>query len=136
MNNEGDRDPSYSIQVLLAERIIPSGDNGALSSNTLDFYTCVAPLGLKSMVNPCFYTHAAPLGLRTFTRECYLWKELFRHGIMARSQSILPMLVRSSAIRLMSKEALKDFEKPSFEEKTRFHPHVLDVRVQCIARLV
>ncbi len=27
------------------------------------------------------------------------------------------------------KKALKDFEKPSFEEKTRFHPHILNVSV-------
>ena len=51
-----------------------------LSSNTLDFYTRVAPLGLGFFGIPVFYTHAAPLGLRTFTRECYLWKELFRPG--------------------------------------------------------
>ena len=55
-------------------------DNGTLSSNTLDFYTRVAPLGLGFFGIPVFYTHAAPLGLRTFTRECYLWKELFRQG--------------------------------------------------------
>ena len=51
-----------------------------LSSNTLDFYAHVAPLGLGFVRDSGFYTHAAPLGLRTFTRECYLWKELFRQG--------------------------------------------------------
>ena len=55
-------------------------DNSALSSNTLDFYTRVAPLGLGFLGIPVFYTPAAPLGLKTFTRECYLWKELFRQG--------------------------------------------------------
>ena len=51
-----------------------------LSSNTLDFYTRVAPLGLGFFGIPVFYTHAAPPGLRSFTRECYLWNELFRQG--------------------------------------------------------
>ena len=27
----------------------------------------------------------------------------------------------------MSKKVQRDFEKPSFEEKTRFHPHILDM---------
>ena len=36
-------------------------DNGALSSNTLDFYTRVAPLGLGFFGIPVFYTHAGSL---------------------------------------------------------------------------
>ena len=49
---------------------------------------------------------------------------------MVRYQSILRMLVRSSAIHCTfgscQKKVQRDFEKPSFEEKTRFLAHALD----------
>ena len=73
-----ERKMSVAYSQIIVHHFNHSNHNS--DNRATDFYQHVAPLGLKSMVNPCFYTHAAPLGLRTFTRECYLLKELFRQG--------------------------------------------------------
>ena len=63
--------------------------NDSSDNRATHLYQHVAPLGLGFFGDSGFLYTCRPSGAKNLTRECYLWKELFRHGIMARSQVTL-----------------------------------------------